>query len=237
MAKRQAHSAGRQPVRQPVARTTGGSLRSSGGAKEVPSSTLFAIRRALEHGATAIELDVHATSDGYVVVCHDPTLDRTTECDRRDPRCQPRRPAPARQRLLVLPGGGRRARSSARALRAGGGHPPDRELGVATLGGGVGGLPRRGLSISTSSAPLPRCPVTKRPLPGSSRTTGAETTSSWRLSRTRRRRPFRGGHPRSASRPGWRRPPSSTEGCMPESRPKKTSGVTSRSSPRRGGPG
>ncbi len=49
-----------------------------GGAKEAPSSTLYAIRRALEHGATGIELDVHATSDGYVVVCHDPTLDRTT---------------------------------------------------------------------------------------------------------------------------------------------------------------
>jgi len=49
-----------------------------GGAKEAPSSTLYAIRRALEHGATGIELDVHATRDGQLVVCHDPTLDRTT---------------------------------------------------------------------------------------------------------------------------------------------------------------
>lgn len=49
-----------------------------GGAKEAPSSTLYAIRKALEHGATAIELDVHATGDGTIVVCHDPTLDRTT---------------------------------------------------------------------------------------------------------------------------------------------------------------
>jgi glycerophosphoryl diester phosphodiesterase len=49
-----------------------------GGAKEAPSSTLFAIRRALERGATAIELDVHATRDGRIVVCHDPTVDRTT---------------------------------------------------------------------------------------------------------------------------------------------------------------
>jgi glycerophosphoryl diester phosphodiesterase len=49
-----------------------------GGAKEAPSSTLFAIRHALEMGATAIELDVHATKDGRLVVCHDPTLDRTT---------------------------------------------------------------------------------------------------------------------------------------------------------------
>lgn len=50
-----------------------------GGAKEAPSSTLYAIRRALEHGATGVELDVHATSDGQLVVCHDPTLDRTTD--------------------------------------------------------------------------------------------------------------------------------------------------------------
>ncbi len=50
-----------------------------GGAKEAPSSTLYAIRQALQHGATGIELDVHATRDGHVVVCHDPTLDRTTD--------------------------------------------------------------------------------------------------------------------------------------------------------------
>lgn len=50
-----------------------------GGAKESPSSTLYALRAALAAGATAIELDVHATSDGELVVCHDPTLDRTTD--------------------------------------------------------------------------------------------------------------------------------------------------------------
>lgn len=50
-----------------------------GGAWESPSSTLFAIRRAIEHGATAIELDVHATADGELVVCHDATVDRTTD--------------------------------------------------------------------------------------------------------------------------------------------------------------
>jgi len=49
-----------------------------GGAREAPSSTLYAIRQALAAGATAIELDVHATADGHLVVCHDPTLDRTT---------------------------------------------------------------------------------------------------------------------------------------------------------------
>jgi glycerophosphoryl diester phosphodiesterase len=49
-----------------------------GGAWEYPSSTLFAMHRALEAGATAIELDVHATADGELVVCHDGTVDRTT---------------------------------------------------------------------------------------------------------------------------------------------------------------
>jgi glycerophosphoryl diester phosphodiesterase len=49
-----------------------------GGAWEAPSSTLFAIRRALDMGVTGIELDVHATVDGHLVVCHDRTVDRTT---------------------------------------------------------------------------------------------------------------------------------------------------------------
>jgi glycerophosphoryl diester phosphodiesterase len=50
-----------------------------GGAWEGPSSTLYAIGSALDAGATAIELDVHATADGKLVVGHDPTVDRTTE--------------------------------------------------------------------------------------------------------------------------------------------------------------
>ncbi len=50
-----------------------------GGAWEAPSSTLFAVRRALELGVTGIELDVHATADRRLVVCHDATVDRTTD--------------------------------------------------------------------------------------------------------------------------------------------------------------
>ncbi|MGH9020394.1 MAG: glycerophosphodiester phosphodiesterase [Acidimicrobiales bacterium] len=49
-----------------------------GGSFEAPSSTLHAIGRALGVGATGIELDVHATSDRQIVVCHDETVDRTT---------------------------------------------------------------------------------------------------------------------------------------------------------------
>ncbi|MGD0742286.1 MAG: glycerophosphodiester phosphodiesterase [Acidimicrobiales bacterium] len=48
------------------------------GEKEAPSSTLWAIERALALGVTGIELDVHATADGELVVGHDLTLDRTT---------------------------------------------------------------------------------------------------------------------------------------------------------------
>ena len=50
-----------------------------GGAKEAPSSTLFAMRNAVAAGAEALELDVHMTSDRVLVVCHDATVDRTTE--------------------------------------------------------------------------------------------------------------------------------------------------------------
>lgn len=49
-----------------------------GGAREAPSSTLLAMRQALEAGAVALELDLHATVDREVVVCHDATVDRTT---------------------------------------------------------------------------------------------------------------------------------------------------------------
>jgi glycerophosphoryl diester phosphodiesterase len=49
-----------------------------GGSFEGPSSTLWAIERALKNGASAIELDVHATRDRHIVVCHDESVDRTT---------------------------------------------------------------------------------------------------------------------------------------------------------------
>ena len=49
-----------------------------GGAREAPSSTLFALRQAVAAGADGLELDVHATADGVVTVCHDATVDRTT---------------------------------------------------------------------------------------------------------------------------------------------------------------
>jgi len=43
-----------------------------------PENTLEAFRLGLEQGADRLELDVHATADGHVVVFHDEILDRTT---------------------------------------------------------------------------------------------------------------------------------------------------------------
>ncbi len=43
-----------------------------------PENTLRAFRRAIELGADMIELDVHLSRDGYPVIMHDATVDRTT---------------------------------------------------------------------------------------------------------------------------------------------------------------
>ena len=50
-----------------------------GGEIEAPSNTLFAFKTAVAKGADVLELDVHATADGELVVIHDPTVDRTTD--------------------------------------------------------------------------------------------------------------------------------------------------------------
>lgn len=43
-----------------------------------PENTLAAFRKAVEQGADAIELDAKLSLDGRVMVCHDQTLERTT---------------------------------------------------------------------------------------------------------------------------------------------------------------
>jgi glycerophosphoryl diester phosphodiesterase len=50
-----------------------------GAAGVAPENTLVSFNRALADGADVLELDVHATSDGEIVVLHDPTLERTTD--------------------------------------------------------------------------------------------------------------------------------------------------------------
>lgn len=47
-----------------------------GAPREFPENTLAAFERALERGADAIELDVHGTVDGILVVHHDPAIGR-----------------------------------------------------------------------------------------------------------------------------------------------------------------
>ncbi len=49
-----------------------------GASAYVPENTLRAFQRAIEQGAQMIELDLHTTRDGQVVVIHDATLDHTT---------------------------------------------------------------------------------------------------------------------------------------------------------------
>ncbi|GMK56412.1 hypothetical protein CspeluHIS016_0302520 [Cutaneotrichosporon spelunceum] len=44
----------------------------------LPENTLASFRAAIKEGAVGIESDVHMTSDGVVLMFHDPTLDRTT---------------------------------------------------------------------------------------------------------------------------------------------------------------
>lgn len=50
-----------------------------GGEAEAPSNTMYAYERALRLGADMLEVDVHGTADGHLVVLHDATVDRTTD--------------------------------------------------------------------------------------------------------------------------------------------------------------
>ncbi len=43
-----------------------------------PENTLAAFKKAIEIGVDAVELDLHGTADGEIVVIHDASLDRTT---------------------------------------------------------------------------------------------------------------------------------------------------------------
>jgi glycerophosphoryl diester phosphodiesterase len=49
-----------------------------GAAMRAPENTLAGLRRAKALGCSAVEFDVRLTADGALVLCHDPSLDRTT---------------------------------------------------------------------------------------------------------------------------------------------------------------
>src|SRR5918999_4873335 len=63
-------------------RTVGGewpvNLAHRGASDMAPENTIEAFRLAVEAGAGGLELDVHMTRDGHIVVIHDATVDRTT---------------------------------------------------------------------------------------------------------------------------------------------------------------
>ncbi|MCE9562327.1 MAG: glycerophosphodiester phosphodiesterase family protein [Planctomycetes bacterium] len=50
-----------------------------GSCADSPENTLAGIRRAIEAGAHAAEVDIRTTKDGFLVCLHDDTFDRTTE--------------------------------------------------------------------------------------------------------------------------------------------------------------
>jgi glycerophosphoryl diester phosphodiesterase len=49
-------------------------------AEGVPENTLAAFRQSIARGISIIELDVRVTKDGHLVILHDATLNRTTDC-------------------------------------------------------------------------------------------------------------------------------------------------------------
>jgi len=49
----------------------------------VPENTLAAFRQSAAHGIKVIELDLRQTKDGQIVILHDETMDRTTNCSGR----------------------------------------------------------------------------------------------------------------------------------------------------------
>lgn len=48
-----------------------------GASLDYPENTILAFKQAIQHGATGLELDVHKTKDGKLVVIHDEDVQRT----------------------------------------------------------------------------------------------------------------------------------------------------------------
>jgi glycerophosphoryl diester phosphodiesterase len=68
-----------RPPRTFLQRTRPLAFAHQGGAKLAPSNTLPAFYNAHDLGCDVLELDVHGTADGEIVVIHDDTVDRTTD--------------------------------------------------------------------------------------------------------------------------------------------------------------
>jgi glycerophosphoryl diester phosphodiesterase len=63
---------------RPIELPTRGLCAHRGAMDTHPENTLAAYREAIRVGAQMIELDVHMSKDGHLVVMHDPKVDRTT---------------------------------------------------------------------------------------------------------------------------------------------------------------
>ncbi|XP_069023044.1 glycerophosphodiester phosphodiesterase 1 [Embiotoca jacksoni] len=66
-----------------LAKDTAGSGKASvvahrGGVHDAPENTIAAIREASKNGATGVELDLEFSADGFPILMHDDTVDRTT---------------------------------------------------------------------------------------------------------------------------------------------------------------
>ena len=55
--------------------------RGASGRGLAPENTLAAFEKALDIGVDMLEIDVRVTGDGQLIVLHDPSLDRTTDCE------------------------------------------------------------------------------------------------------------------------------------------------------------
>jgi len=63
----------------PITRTGFMAIAHRGASSYAPENTFAAFDLAIEMGARHLELDVHFSSDGHLVVIHDDTVDRTTD--------------------------------------------------------------------------------------------------------------------------------------------------------------
>ena len=68
-----------EPDQSANAKTVTQIIAHRGASAERPECTLAAMRRAIEAGATATEVDVRTSRDGRLFILHDATLDRTTD--------------------------------------------------------------------------------------------------------------------------------------------------------------
>jgi glycerophosphoryl diester phosphodiesterase len=125
-----------------------------GGAVEAPSSTLFAMQRALEVGATAIELDVHQSRDEVLVVCHDATLDRTSSLTGAIAEHTAANLAEGDNAYWFVPGEGAVSGRPVEAYPFRGLAPRDARFGVATLASVLDAFPGVPLNLDIKqSAP------------------------------------------------------------------------------------